>query len=168
MAPDGSNASGSDLPWLRATIEHPFPPRQLPFSYRLGEVLRRVLEPDCLDHLFALRYFHTLLERQGLVGAHPGVNFMERGSSEVSAEADVLLLFADGSMVPGEVKRTGAGVTVGAVTKLDAVMDRLGAPWSFFAVGQPARDCGPNVPEAESRESERLRFVVTTDQIYEE
>lgn len=147
-------------------VEQPFPARQLEFRYRIGEVLRRALEVDCLDHLFALRYFDRLLDRQGLVGAHPGVNFRERGSSAVAAEADVVLLFADGSLVPGEVKRTGAGVTPGEIEKLSNVVDRLGAPWSFLAVGQAASDCGANVPAAESRASDQLRFVVTTDQTY--
>lgn len=149
-------------------IDHPFPPRHLPFSYRLGEVLRRALEVDCLDHLFALRYFHLLLKGQGLVGLHPGVNFMERNTSDVVAEADVLMLFADGSLVPGEVKRTGAGITDDAVTKLEAVATRLESPWSFFAVGQAARNCGENVQAAECRDEGNLRFVVTTDQTYED
>lgn len=93
---------------------------------------------------------------------------MARNSTEVSAEADVLLLFADGAMVPGEVKRTGAGVTTDEIAKLEALAIRLDAPWAFLAVGQPARDCEANVPAAESREAGNLRFVVTTDQVYED
>lgn len=148
-------------------IDKPFPPRHLEFGYRLGEVLRRALEVDCLDHLFALRYFTRLLDRQGLVGAHPGINFRERGSASVTAEADVVLLFADGSIVPGEVKRTGAGVTPAEVEKLTKVVARLNAPWSFLAIGQTASDCKANVPAAESRDDDRPRFVVTTDQTYD-
>lgn len=147
-------------------IDMPFPPRHLEFRYRLGEVLRRALEVDCLDHLFALRYFTRLLDRQGLVGAHPGVNFRERGARNVTAEADVVLLFADGSIVPGEVKRTGAGVTRTEVEKLTNVVARLDAPWSFLAIGQAASDCDANVAAAESRNNDSPRFVVTTDQTY--
>lgn len=148
------------------TIDHPFPPRHLQFSYRLGEVLRRALEVDCLDHLFALRYFHAMFKDKGLVGLHPGVNFKNKGSADVAAEADVLMLFADATMVTGEVKRTGAGITPDVVAKFEAAADRLRAPWSFFAVGQPARDCEPNVPAAAAREADQPRLVVTTDQTY--
>lgn len=148
------------------SIDHPFQPRHLQFSYRLGEVLRRALEMDCLDHLFALRYFHELFKDKGLVGIHPGVNFKEKCAADVKAEADVLLLFADATLVPGEVKRTGAGVTATGITKLEAAADRLASPWSFFAVGQPARDCGSNVPDAAERKAARPRLVVTTDQTF--
>ena len=158
--------TGVTCPGCGRLVEHPFPPHSLQFTYRLGEVLRRVLEADCLDHLFALRYFHLLLHERGLVGIHPGVNFRDRVTSNVSAEADVLLLFEDATMVPGEVKRTGAGVTPEAVAKLQATSERISAPWSFFSVGQPARECQSNVPAAAARDIDQPRLVVTTDQTH--
>lgn len=147
-------------------IDHPFLPRQLEFTYRLGEVLRRALEVDCLDHLFALRYFHQYFDRGRLVGVHPGVNFMKRGTTKVCGEADVLLLFPDASLVPGEVKRTGAGVTPDEITKLDTLVHLLQSPWSFIALGQPARECGSNVAAATDRDRTSPRIVVSTDQTY--
>lgn len=147
-------------------VKHPFPPRHLQFTYRLGEVLRRAMENDCLDHLFALRHMYELFRDKGLVGIHPGANFRNLGDSDVVAEADVLMLFADGSLVPGEVKRTGAGVTPTSLAKLDATVARLEAPWSFLAVGQAARECGSNVPSAIDREHSRPRLVITTDQTF--
>jgi hypothetical protein len=107
-----------------------------------------------------------MFKDRGLVGAHPGVNFKELGSADVSAEADLLLLFADATLVPGEVKRTGAGITPDTVDKLQTTTDRLGAPWSFFAIGQAARECQSNVPAAAIRDDDRPRLVVTTDQIF--
>jgi hypothetical protein len=153
-------------PGCARTLDHPFHPRQLEFTYRLGEVVRRALEVDCLDHLFASRYLSVLLEKQGLVGVHPGVEFRERGETSVVAEADVLLLFADGSLVPGEVKRTASGLTPEEVAKMNTIANRLDSPWSLFALGQPARDCSPQLREQFPNDSATNQFLLTTDQTY--
>lgn len=154
-------------PGCGSTVDHPFPPQQMQFTYGLGEVVRRVLEVDALDHLFSARYMWAQFRDRGLVGLHPGLEFREIGRSDVVAEADVLLLMHDGSLIPGEVKRTAAGLTDDAIARLAATEDRLTAPWSFFAVGQPARDFVGDPHSRAFREGPRPRFVISTDQTYE-
>jgi len=148
-------------------ILHPYGPRELRFTYRLGEALRRVLETDSLGHVLALRWFVELFERGGLVGAHPGVEFVSPDSGTVVGEADVVMLFADGSLVPVEVKRRATGVDVKALTSMDDVAAAVDAPWDAMAVLQPARDCEAT-RMAERRLPERPRFLLTTDQLFQE
>ncbi|WP_344087204.1 hypothetical protein [Luedemannella helvata] len=123
-------------------IDQPYESDRLEFSYRIGEPLRRVLETDSLGHLFALRWLTVLFEfpRGRLIGAHPGVNFVASDGKTVG-EADVLLLFPDGSMVPVEVKRRHAGIDANAMELLDKLSDALGSPYDIIAVTEPARVC---------------------------
>ena len=51
-------------PGCGRALETPYEPRQVPFSYRMGEPLRRVLETDSLGHVLALHWF-TRAARQG-------------------------------------------------------------------------------------------------------
>jgi hypothetical protein len=148
-------------------ILHPYGPRQLAFTYRLGEPVRRVLETDSLGHIYALRWFVELFDRGGLVGAHPGVEFVDPDTNTVIGEADVLILFADGSLVPVEVKRRGAGVDERTQRSMDAVADALGAPWDALVVAEPARDCEAS-RAAERRLPDRPRLMLTTDQLFED
>lgn len=144
-------------------IEQPYGPRELPFTYRLGEPLRRVLETDSLGHVLALHWFVELLRPQ-LVGAHPGVTFADADGRHLG-EADVVLLTRDGELVPVEVKRRVAGIE-GAADKLDALSDALQSPWDAVAVTEPARDCqaltalGRSLPD-------RPRVLLTDDQLHE-
>jgi hypothetical protein len=148
-------------------ILHPYGPRQLSFTYRLGEPVRRVLETDSLGHIFALRWFVELFDRRRLVGAHPGVEFVDPETNTVVGEADVLLLFADGSLVPVEVKRRGAGVDDKTQRSMDAVADALEAPWDALVVTEPARDC-EGIRAAERRLPDRPRLLLTTDQLFQD
>lgn len=148
-------------------IDQPYGPRNLTFTYRIGEGLRRVLETDSLGHLFALHWLSRLFDSDGLVGAHPGVEFARHGGDSPLGEADVLLLFKDASIVPVEVKRRAAGVDDRAIQLMDTLADAVSAPYDVLAVTQPARDCddlqryGKALPE-------RPRLVLTTDQMYQE
>ena len=146
-------------------ILHPYGPRDLAFSYRLGEPLRRVLETDSLGHLMALRWLVELFGDRTLVGAHPGVEFVDPATQRIHGEADVLLLFADGSLVPIEVKRNGAGVEEKTERSMDTVSELLAAPWDSLVVMQPARDCN-SIRSVERRLPERPRLLVTTDQLF--
>jgi hypothetical protein len=148
-------------------ILQPYGPRELRFTYRLGEPLRRVLETDSLGHVLALRWFVELFGKRTLVGAHPGVEFVDPDTRRVVGEADVLLLFADGTLVPVEVKRRSAGVDDKAQQSMDTVADLLGAPWDVLVVTEPARDCEA-IRVAERRYPDRPRLLLTTDQLFDD
>lgn len=148
-------------------ILHPYGPKQLSFTYRLGEALRRVLETDSLGHVLALRWFVELFDRRGLVGAHPGVDFIDPETKAVIGEADVLLLFVDGSLVPVEVKRRSAGFDERAQRAMNTVADALRAPWDVLVATEPARDCEP-IRGAERRLPDRPRLLLTTDQLFQD
>jgi hypothetical protein len=126
-------------PGCARNIAHPFRSDSMNFKYRIGEVLRRCLEVDALGHVLALRWLTELFKRYGLVGAHPGVEFL-RGDTVV-AEADVLLLFQDGSMVPVEVKRRAQGFDASAVERLDALSKEIQAEFDVMCVMEPQDRC---------------------------
>lgn len=149
-------------------IDQPYNPRELKFTYRLGEPLRRVLETDSLGHVLALHWFVRLFDRGGLVGAHPGVTFADASDkSRTVGEADVLLLFADGSLVPVEVKRRLAGVDAHTVRLMDTLADAVDAPWDALAVTEPAREI-PSLADVERRLPDRPRVLLTDDQLHAE
>ncbi len=148
-------------------ILQPYGPRELRFTYRLGEPLRRVLETDSLGHVLALRWFVELFGERMLVGAHPGVEFVDPETGRVVGEADVLLLFADGTLVPVEVKRRRAGVDDKAQQSMDIVADLLSAPWDVLVVTEPARDCEA-IRVAEQKLPDRPRLLLTTDQLFDD
>jgi hypothetical protein len=148
-------------------LPEPYGPRHVRFTYRMGEPLRRVLETDSLGHVLTLHWFTKLFgPRSGLIGAHPGVNFGSGDGKNRSTvgEADVLLLFADGRLVPVEVKRTAAGVDPRTLELMDRLAAALEAPFDVVAVSQPARDC-PNLPRSVPQPTGRLRIVISDDQV---
>lgn len=145
-------------------IEQPHGPRDIRFSYRLGEPLRRALDTDSLGHVLALRWLVHLFSRRGLVGAHPGVTFHDPAASRDVGEADVLLLFADGSLVPVEVKRRAAGADKRAFALMDVLADAVDAPWDLLAVTESARLC-PSLAPAGLPVPARPRLTITLDQL---
>jgi hypothetical protein len=147
----------SDRPALRAG--------SAPLHLRIGETVRRALEEDCLGHLFALHYLSELFGA-GLVGAHPGVNFLDNDGNAIG-EADVALVFSDSSIVPVEVKRTAAGVDAKAVSLLGALSEALQTPFEVLAVSQAARECA-SLPSLGSTEPGRPRLILTDDQMHTE
>lgn len=153
-------------PGCGRALDMPYGPRHVPFAYRISEPLRRVLETDSLGHVLALHWLTQLLGDQGgLIGCHPGVEFIKEGASQVTlGEADVLLLFTDGSLVPVEVKRTAAGVDARALESMDRLASALNAPYDIVAVSQPARDCA-DLPASVSQPPGRPRLVVSDDQV---
>ena len=154
-------------PGCGRALDTPYEPRQVPFAYRIGEPLRRVLETDSLGHVLALHWFTQLLgEPAGLIGSYPGVEFItgEGAGQTAVGEADVLMLFTDGSLVPVEVKRTAAGVDARTLDKMDRLASALEAPYDVVAVSQPAREC-PGLPSAIGHPDARPRFLITDDQV---
>ena len=150
----------------RETLQ-PYGPRELRFTYRLGEALRRVLESDSLGHVLALRWLVELFGDRTIVGAYPGVEFVDPDTDTVVGEADVLLLFANGTLVPVEVKRRSAGVDEKTQRSMDAVAAALGARWDVLVVTEPARECEA-IRIAERRLPDRPRLLLTTDQLFED
>jgi hypothetical protein len=154
-------------PGCGRSIEVPYRPQHLPFAYRVGEPLRRVLETDSLGHLLALHWFKRLFgDRSPLIGAYPGVDIDRRLGKRTTriGEADVLLLFGDGSLVPVEVKRTAAGFGTKAIKKMDRIADALNAPYDVVAVSQPAREC-LGLPATIEQGESRPRRLITEDQL---
>jgi hypothetical protein len=149
-------------PGCARRIEHPYRSDSLNFRYRIGEVLRRCLELDCLGHVLALRWLVQLFQDYGLVGAHPGVEFVKDG--RVVAELDVVLLFRDGSLVPVEVKRRAAGFSQEQADAADAFNKQIDARFDVVCIPEriePTDDIhkfgrlAPLVP----------RFILSLDQL---
>jgi len=148
----------------------PFGEENLTFRYRASELLLGAIETDSLPHAYALRWFAGAFDRSfgmasRLYGGYPGVEILDPEGTVV-AEVDVLLLGADGSLVPGEVKRHGSGLTQGDLDKLDDVAARLGSPWSFVATTDWFASCPPIWQEA-SRRAEAPRVVLTGEFLLE-
>ena len=124
-------------PGCGRALDTPYEARQVPFAYRIGEPLRRVLETDSLGHVLALHWFTQLLGGPaGLIGSYPGVEFItgEGAGHTTVGEADVLMLFTDGSLVPVEVKLTAAGVDASTLDK----MARSHRPWTRHMTSLPS------------------------------
>jgi hypothetical protein len=154
-------------PGCGRSLDEPYEPRHVPFAYRMGEPLRRVLETDSLGHVLALYWFTKLFgERSGLIGTHPGVEFSTGDGKDRTTigEADVLLLFADGGLVPVEVKRTAAGVDGRSLELMDRLATALDASYDVVVVSQPARDC-PDLGNSIPQPANRPRLVISDDQI---
>lgn len=155
-----------------ATIERPFPVDQLKFRYRASESFLRVVEADAMSHILTLRWWCELFadpfnKGSYLYGAYPGVDLKNPDGATVG-EADVLLVLADGAIVPGECKRTSAGLNEVELGKLDGLADALGSPWTFVATLSPSRDCDAIWKQAaEADGGTRPRLVLTADQLYE-
>jgi hypothetical protein len=146
-------------------IMQPYGPDGLSFRYRIGEPLRRVLETDSLGHVLVLHWLTKLFgERGSLVGAHPGVTFTDPKAGKDVGEADVVLLFASGDIVPLEVKRRHGGVDQRTIGLMDDLARALASPWDGLAVTQAARDC-PDVASFRQDLPTRPRFILTYVQL---
>ncbi|MCA0253157.1 MAG: hypothetical protein KIT69_06410 [Propionibacteriaceae bacterium] len=149
-------------PGCTTTVDHSFSPDIIRFKYRIGEVLRRCLEVDALGHVLALRWLVQLLDDYGLVGAHPGVEFLRDG--RVVAEADVVLLFHDGSLVPVEVKRRARAFDDRAAQQLENISALLEAKWDAVCILEPEGECG-SVTTYKRALPDRPRFLLTLDHL---
>jgi hypothetical protein len=142
-------SGGADIIWLRGEHFHARPCR------------RRRSHASPRDERF-----WELFKSSSLVGAFPGVAFRHETSDELLGEADVLLVFADGTLVPGECKLRSSGWTSDEQVKLDRLVDALDAPWSFVATPEWAQGCSElwrGLGEAASRQ----RVVLTGEHLLE-
>jgi hypothetical protein len=125
-------------------------------------------EHDALPHLLALRWFWRLYdqpfsERSGLYGGYPGVEIIREETGETH-EVDLLLLLADGTLIPGELKRRGAGLQPHDLEKLDEVAGWLEAPWTFVGTLDFSAD-SPSIWKEAREEGTRPRYVLTGESL---
>lgn len=114
--------------------ERPYNESTLNFGFRLGEPLRRAIENDSVYHLLVARYLMVVMQNSPipLVGVHPGVDFIRDGQQ---AEADVVILLANGEVVPVEVKTRSAGFKTHDVEMLDRLVTWFDGRASIAAAG---------------------------------
>lgn len=120
-------------------IYRPFPPDNLQFKYRPSQSLLEVMSADALPHLLCAGWFAALFQ-DGMVGVHPGVEFLD-DTGKVVAEADVVVLLRDGSIGLVECKRRAAGLKQRDLDKLEELADALDAMFTCYATPQWADEC---------------------------
>lgn len=133
--------SSASCPRCGRTMLDPYGLTSLSFRYRLAEPLRRSIDDDSVYHALIMRWLITALaNRPGfVVGAHPGVEFY-RGKQQIG-EADIVLLLADGTIIPAEVKRHGRQLTESEVGKVRSIADALQSPTILLGAGDSSSDC---------------------------
>jgi hypothetical protein len=144
-------------------IARPFPADRLVFRYRASEMLLHVLRLSSLPHLFAARWLAELLDKQ-LYGFHPGIEFRDDAGLLIG-EADVVLVFTDGTLAIGECKLTPRGLRQSDVDKLESLATAIGATWTFYAVPAWRDACTDIWGQLERGLPERPRFVLTNEQL---
>jgi hypothetical protein len=154
------------------TIGRPFPMDALVFRYRASEMLLDVIEADAIPHLLALRWFSEVFRSgfgpSSFLGGYPGVEIVD-GNGGVLGEADVLLVFRDGSLAIGECKRTGAGLTTAELDKVDALASRLHAKWTFVATPGYAATCPDSWSLSQRPPPADLpRFALSGDKLFDD
>jgi hypothetical protein len=129
-SPIGDLAPPWTCRWCGAQLRQPFPAGQVPFRYAASSTTLSLVGEDAISHLLALRWFYDLFsgDRKVLYGAYPGVTIRRAGSTKDIGEADVLLVFSNGWLVPGEVKLRSSGWSAEDVWKLDILTEALDAP----------------------------------------
>ncbi len=151
----------------------PFGADQLKFRYRASETLLRVLEADSIGHVLALDWMRGLFRAdhdgvERLYGGHPGVEFVDPTDGHVIGEADIVLVFTDGSLVFGEYKRSGKGLHEGDLVKLDLIAERMAADWTFVATHDSIEDCSEIWESCRACLPDRPRFVLTGERLFSE
>ena len=151
-------------------LRDPFEPASLPFDYRAGEALLETFEHDAISHVLALRWLFGLLGgfegRSRVYGVYPGVIFLEEGGAELP-EVDAVLLMSDGELVVGECKRPNGVIAEKDLNNLDAVAQRVEAPWTFVATPTESDQCAAAWKAAERGGPASPRFVLTADQLFD-
>ena len=153
----------SACPGCGRAIDHPFDTSSLPFRFRLSEPLRRAIENDSIYHVLIMRYLVDVTSREDwLVGAHPGVDIYDSADTQIG-EADVLLLFADATTLPVEVKRHASAFKPGDIARLDRIADELSAVGTVLGCGDDHTTAADQL-QSLARDDPRPRRLVTADQ----
>ena len=159
-------------PGCGITLRRPFPPDRLTFRYRASEMLLQTVEADALSHCLTLRWFADLFGAgfgpSPLLGGYPGVNFYSENGKTLLGEADIVLVFRDGSLVLGECKRSGAGLDQRELDKLDALASVAKAEWVFVSTIDPSSAC-PAIWAACERPLPQIppRFALSGDRLFD-
>lgn len=150
-------------------VGSPFRHDQEVFHYRASDPLLRVLECDALGHLLLFRWLVELFDspphESFLVGGYPGVEFLDR-AGQVVGEADVVLLFDDGTLALAEYKRSAVGLTSEEVEKLESLAALLGAGWTVVATHDAPENCGRLWSDCQQGPPARPRFALTGAQLF--
>lgn len=152
-------------PGCMRPLDRPFEASNLKFTYRLGEPLRRALENDSIYHVLVARWIaQTLALREDyLIGVYPGVIF-RRGKEEVG-EADILLLLADGALVPVEVKKSATSMTDHDEEMLTRIGEATRSETTIVATADTLADCPDQFKRlARADPPPPLRRLITADQ----
>jgi hypothetical protein len=121
-----------------------------------------------------MRWLYEVFDRSGsdrpsdIYGLYPGVDIFDPQSKRRVGEADVLILMADGRLVPGECKRYSAGLVSHEIDKLETLENALDAPWSFVATLDMAEVCGPIWQSCQRSLPDRPRFALTGPQLFQQ
>ena len=153
-------------------ISLPFPPDHLLFRYRASETVLNVVAHDAVVQLLTARWLTRVFSGTAdslspLYGFYPGVTLYEESGGDPIGEADVLLLMADGTLIPGECKRSGRGLNQEEVAKLERIADRLESPWSFFATLDSADDCPAIWRDVVRELPQPPRWSLTAEHLFE-
>ncbi|MGW3993206.1 hypothetical protein ACWEF6_06930 [Amycolatopsis sp. NPDC004772] len=145
------------------TLSNPFEPTSLPFSYRLGESLRRAIEMDSIYHLLVMRTIQSVLEGgvEKIVGVHPGVDF--RNGIGEQLEADILVVMGDGDLFACEVKSRSTGLKDADIEHNERLARWLGNPTVLFACGETEEEAAPSYIAAAEGGSGVVRRLLTAD-----
>ena len=150
-------------PGCGRAIDHPFDASSLPFRFRLSEPLRRPIENDSIYHVLIMRYLVDLTSREDwLVGAHPGVDIYDSADIQIG-EADVLLLFADSTILPVEVKRHASAFKTDDIIRLEGIADKLSAVGTALGCGDDHAAAAAQI-ESLAQDEPRPRRLITADQ----
>lgn len=153
-------------PGCRHANERPFGPTALNFTYRLSETLRRAIENDSIQHLFAMRSLVGYLESSAdrVVGAHPGVDFKK---GDKGAEADVVVLLEGGTVVPVEMKLHSTALRDHDVDQLDLLAGWLGTKTTVLATADDDADLAPEFLAAAQANSSMYRRLLSGDDLFD-
>jgi hypothetical protein len=159
-----ADIAAATCPGCGQLSSRPFNESSLPFRFRLSEPLRRAIENDSIYHLLIMRYLIDLMSIRDdwLVGAHPGVDFYS-GNGVQLGEADVLLLFSDGTTLLAEVKRHASGFTAGDLQRLETIADQMSGIGTVLGCGDDSATAGDQFAGL-GREEPRPRRLITADQ----
>jgi len=149
-------------PGCGAENSRPFNESAMPFSYRLGEVLRRAIENDSIYHVLVMRTLAQILESSPdrLVGAHPGVDFTRDGQR---AEADVVAILASGQVVPAEVKLRSTGLGDHDLRQFELLSEWLDVPTIVLATGDDDAQLAPGFIAAARTAPQPSRRLLTAE-----
>lgn len=147
-------------------IDTPFGSQKIDYQYRASEILLRAVEYDVLPSVLAIRHMSRILGHDAVFGAYPGVELLELGAREVSAEVDVVLILANGHWIVGECKARQRGLNETELHKLWTAADRVGATATFAATLDPGSTCSDLWRETTDANG-RPHFALTAGHLYD-